>query len=321
MSSAGIQNRVAGAWPALPLENWIATRDTLHMWAQIAGKIRLEFASYVNHWWNSTLYVNARGLTTSSIPYGTGLFELQFDFIDHKLVIRSSSGSIKMVGLYPRSVADFYREVMATLHSLGIEAKIYHMPVEVADPIAFDQDETHASYDPEYVRRFWRILMSTAEVMQEFRGRFIGKCSPVHLFWGSFDLAVTRFSGRRAPERPEADAVTREAYSHECISAGFWTGSGNVAGPAFYSYTAPAPAALARVPVQPAKAFFSQQMGEFLLMYDDIRLLESPAHGLLDFLQSTYEAGANLAHWDREMLERRDWDAHRVYASGSNQVY
>jgi hypothetical protein len=318
MSSAGIENRAAGAWPALPLENWKDTRDTLHMWSQIAGKIRLEFAPYINHWWNSTLYVNARGLTTSSIPYGTDLFELQFDFIDQQLVIRSSRGSIKTVGLYPRSVADFYREVMATLHSLGIEAKIYHMPVEVPDPIAFDRDETHASYDPEYVRRFWRILMSTAEVMQEFRGRFIGKCSPVHLFWGSLDLACTRFSGRCAPDRPEADAVTREAYSHECISAGFWTGSGEVTGPAFYSYTAPAPVALARASVRPAKAFFNSRMGEFLLMYDDMRLAESPAHELLEFLQSTYEAGANLAHWDREALERRDWNGYRVYSSGSN---
>jgi hypothetical protein len=244
---------------------------------------------------------------------------MQFDFIDHKLVIRTSNGALKTIGLYPRTVADFYREVMSTLRALGIDAKIYHMPAEVPDPIAFDRDETHTSYDPEYVQRFWRILMSSAVVLSEFRGRFVGKCSPVHFFWGSFDLAVTRFSGRRAPERPGADAITREAYSHECISAGFWPGSGDVTQPAFYSYTAPVPEGLAREPVRPGKAFFSPQMGEFFLMYEDMRKTEEPGNALLEFLQSTYEAGANLAHWDREALERRDRDAHRVYTSGSGE--
>jgi hypothetical protein len=309
----------AGVWPALPLENWKDTRETLHMWTQIAGKIRLEFTPLVNHWWNATLYVNARGLTTSSIPYGGELFELQFDFIDHKLVIRTSTGAVKTIGLYPRTVADFYSEVMRTLGSLGIEAKIYPVPVEVPDPIAFERDETRSSYDPEYVERFWRILMSSAVVLSEFRGRFVGKCSPVQFFWGSFDLAVTRFSGRRAPERPGADAITREAYSHECISAGFWPGSGSVTQPAFYSYTAPAQEGIERKPVRPDKAFFSPQAGGFLLMYEDMRKAESPAAVLLEFLQSTYEAGADVMHWDREALERREWAGQRVHASGSGR--
>ncbi|MGE5645090.1 MAG: DUF5996 family protein [Acidobacteriota bacterium] len=308
MSSAGMLARTSEPWPPLPLENWKDTRDTLHMWTQIAGKLRLELTPLVNHYWNSTLYVNSRGLTTSAIPYRTELFNLQFDFIDHKLVVRTSAGATKTVGLYPRTVADFYREFMSTLGSLGIDAKIHTMPVEVPDPIAFDKDTTHKSYDREYVERFWRVLISCADVMEEFRARFIGKCSPVHFFWGSFDLAVTRFSGRRAPERPGADAVTREAYSHECISAGFWTGSGEVTEPAFYSYAAPAPEGYDRAEVHPGRAFYSPQLGEYLLMYDDVRNTGAPRDALLDFMQSAYEAGANLAHWDREALERRESD-------------
>jgi Family of unknown function (DUF5996) len=306
------------AWPALPLAEWKDTCDTLHMWAQIVGKIRLEFTPYINHWWNCTLYVNDRGLATSAIPYGTDLFGLQFDFLDHNLVVTTSRGELKKVRLYSRSVADFYREVMSVLRSVGIEAKLYHMPVEVPDPIPFEQDEVHASYDPEYVRRFWRILMSAGEVMTEFRGRFLGKSSPVHFFWGSFDLAVTRFSGRRAPERPGADPITREAYSHECISAGFWPGGGEVNGAAFYSYTAPAPDGLGSAPVRPSKAIYNRQLGEFLLMYDDVRSAESPRGALLEFMQSTYERGADLAHWDRDALERREWHGKGMHSPESD---
>jgi Family of unknown function (DUF5996) len=294
----------ADAWPALPLNAWSDTCDTLHMWTQIVGKIRLESTPFENHWWHSTLYVTHRGLTTSAIPYGTGLFEVRFDFIDHRLVIETSGGESRAVRLAPRTVADFYREAMAALGSLGIDIKIYHLPVEVPNPIPFDQDTVHAAYDPEYATRFWRILMSVSTVLREFRGRFIGKASPVHFFWGSFDLAASRFSGRRAPERPGADAVTREAYSHEVISAGWWPGGGGVSGPAFYAYAAPEPPGLAKAPVSPAQAFYSTQLSEFLLMYDDIRSAESPAAELLSFLESTYEAAAGLAHWDRESLER-----------------
>jgi Family of unknown function (DUF5996) len=318
MSLPRADARGAEVWPALPLEDWKDTRDTLHMWAQIVGKVRLEFAPYLNHWWNSTLYLTTRGLTTSPIPYGADLFEIQFDFLNHTLEISTSRGEARTVRLYPRAVADFYQETMSALHTAGIEAKIYHMPMEVPDPIPFDEDRTHASYNPDSVRRFWRILASSAEVMQEFRGGFIGKSSPVHFFWGSFDLAVTRFSGRRAPERPGADAIQREAYSHECISAGFWPGGGGVNGPAFYSYTAPAPEGLERAPVRPERAFYNQQLGEFLLMYDDVRSAESPRRALLDFLESTYEAGANLAHWDREALERTQGDVYKLHSSGSN---
>jgi hypothetical protein len=303
------------AWPSLPLDAWSDTSDTLHMCTQIVGKIRLALSPFENHWWHSTLYVGPRGLTTSAIPYGTGLFEIRFDFLDHNLVVETSNGATRIVRLSARPVAEFYRDVMATLASLGIDVKIYGVPVEVPHPIPFDQDLTHASYDPEYVRRFWRILMSASTVLREFRGRFTGKSSPVHFFWGSFDLAVTRFSGRRAPAREGADAVTREAYSHEAISAGFWPGGGGVKGPAFYAYAAPEPAGFARSPVRPAPAFYSSELSEFLLMYDDVRSAESPKADLLAFLESTYEAAANLAHWDRESLERRNRSDETMRAS------
>src|SRR5712692_1424530 len=263
-------------WPALPLESWKDTYATLHMWAQIVGKVRLALTPLVNHWWNVPLYVTARGLTTSAIPYGRGVFKIQFDFIDHILALQTNDGLINTLPLAPRSVAEFYREFLALLHSAGIHVKIWRMPVEIPNPIPFDEDRVHASYDPEYARRFWQILVSVDRVFEEFRSRFIGKCSPVHFFWGSFDFAVTRFSGRRAPERTGADVITREAYSHEVISVGFWPGGEEMKGAAFYAYAAPEPAGFGDRPVRPAKAFYSKQMNEFFLLYDDARAAESP---------------------------------------------
>jgi Family of unknown function (DUF5996) len=290
-------------WPDLPLAAWQDTYATLHMWTQVVGKVRLALTPLINHWWEVPLYVNARGLTTSAIPYGDRIFEVQFDFIDHKLTIQTSWGSSKTLALRPQSVADFYSEFMSALHALGIEVKIWTTPCEVPNPIPFEKDTQHASYDPEFAHRFWRILILCENIFQEFRAGFIGKSSPIHFFWGSFDLCVTRFSGRRAPERPGADPVTREAYSHEVISAGFWPGSGLDA-PAFYAYAAPEPAGFAAQPAQPAAAFYHPQMKEFLLMYDDVRRAPAPRQALLSFLQSTYDAGANLAHWDRKELEK-----------------
>ena len=290
-------------WPALPLEAWKDTYATLHMWAQIVGKVRLALTPRVNHWWNVPLYVDARGLTTSAIPYKNNVFEVRFDFVDHRLVIQTKNAQ-KSLPLVPRSVADFYREFMTLLQSAGVEVHIWKMPVEIPNPIRFDQDTVHASYDPEYAQRFWQILVSAERVLTEFRSRFIGKSSPVHFFWGSFDLAVTRFSGRRAPERPDADSIQREAYSHEASSVGFWPGGGEVPEAAFYSYMAPAPEGFGEARVRPEAAFYHAKLGEFLLRYEDVRKAASPSAALLDFCQSTYEAGANLAHWDRASLER-----------------
>ncbi|HSB10190.1 MAG TPA: DUF5996 family protein [Blastocatellia bacterium] len=289
-------------WPELPVAEWLETYSTLHMWTQIVGHIRMVLTPLVNHWWNSALYVTARGLTTSPIPYGVRTFEIDFDFIGHQLVIRTSDGAVDSLELRPRSVADFYDEVMKTLSSHGIEVRIHGKPDEVADPIPFAEDHKHASYDSEYANRFWRILVQADRVFKQFRSSFIGKCSPVHFFWGSFDLAVTRFSGRLAPERPGADSITREAYSHEVISHGFWPGGGAVPSPVFYSYTAPAPAGLDKEPIHPG--FYSTEMSEFILPYDDLRRSPSPDESLLGFMQSTYEAGARLANWDRASLER-----------------
>lgn len=291
-------------WPALPLASWKDTCATLHMWTQIVGKVRLRLTPLVNHWWNVPLYVTARGLTTSRIPYPERPFELRFDFLEHQLVLETSDGTVKTLPLEPRSVADFYQDCMAMLRSAEIDVNIWKMPVEVPDPIPFDQDRVHAAYDRERVETFWRILLSVDAVFQQFRSEFIGKASPVHFFWGSFDLAVTRFSGRRAPERPGADAITREAYSHEVSSVGFWPGSGDMAGPAFYSYAAPEPQGFREAAVRPVKAGYDRQLSEFLLMYDDVRNSESPRGALLDFCRSTYEAGARLGHWDRSALER-----------------
>jgi len=300
---------VADPWPALPLEAWRDTYTTLHMWTQIVGKIRLALTPAVNHWWHVPLYVTARGLDTSPIPYGGGYFQITFDFSDHVLVIACSNGRTEGIELAPRSVADFYATLMKTLAALGIEVRIWPMPVEVPNPVRFTEDRRHASYDREPVRRLWQILLQSDAVFKDFRGRFIGKCSPVHFFWGSFDLAVTRFSGRRAPERPDVDPITREAYSHEVVSHGFWPGgtwpgAGEITKPVYYSYTSPAPAGLATAPIRPAKAFYGEQLSEFILPYDEVRSAASPAQVLLEFMQSTYEAGATLAGWDRGALER-----------------
>lgn len=293
-------------WPSLPLKEWQDTYATLHMWSQIVGKIRLSQTPLVNHWWNTTLYLTSRGLTTSPVPNNTGTFQMDFDFIDHRLLFNTSDGLTKSLALAARSVADFYGDVMDTLGSLGIAVHIHARPDEVAEPIPFDEDRKHVSYDAEYANRFWRMLVQADRVFKQFRSRFIGKCSPVHFFWGSFDLAVTRFSGRPAPERPGADAITREAYSHEVISHGLWPGGGAVESPMFYSYTAPAPPGLENASIEPSAAFYSTEMSEFFLPYDEVRKSDSPDRSLLEFMQSTYEAGARLANWDRASLERSE---------------
>ncbi|MGC1830301.1 MAG: DUF5996 family protein [Candidatus Acidiferrales bacterium] len=292
------------AWPALPLAEWKDTCDTLHMWTQIVGKVRLELSPHLNQWWEVPLYVSARGLTSSPIPCPRGIFEVEFDFIDHKLEIVTSWNETRTIRLFTRTVAGFYREFMSALESAGIEVKIWPMPVEVPNPIRFDQDVTHARYDPAYANRFWRILVTLSSIFKIFRARFIGKASPVQFFWGSFDMAVTRFSGRRAPERPGADSITREAYSHEEISAGWWPGSGDCQAPAFYAYAAPEPAGFRESPIRPKEAFYDAKLGEFLLLYDEVRRAGDPKAMVTDFLESTYDAGATLGNWDRAALEK-----------------
>lgn len=294
----------AEGWPALPLESWKETCATLHLWTQMAGKVRMALTPRVNHWWNVPLYVGARGLSTSRIPYGQGGFELRFDFVTHELVLETHAGEVRALALQPKTVADFYAEFCGLLRDAGIAVKIWKMPVEIPDAIPFDRDRVHGAYDRAAVEKFWRILQTVDAVLNEFRARFIGKCSPVHFFWGSFDLAVTRFSGRAAPERPGADVVTREAYSQEVSSVGFWPGSGTVNDAAFYSYMAPAPEGFSAAQVRPPAAFYDRNLGEFLLMYDEVRRSAEARATLLEFCQSTYEAGANLAHWDRAALER-----------------
>jgi hypothetical protein len=296
-------------WPSLPLQAWSDTCATLHMWMQIVGKIRLAQCPWVNHSWHVTLYVTARGLTTLPIPYGTRTFQIDFDFIDHLLTIQSSDGSMGSFPLQPQSVAAFYTRLMEEMGRLDLHVSVHKKPNEVPDAIAFDQDEAHAAYDREYANRFWRILVQADRVLKKFRARFIGKCSPVHFFWGAPDLAVTRFSGRRAPEHPGGipnlpDRVTREAYSHEVSSCGFWPGGGPIPYPAFYSYAYPEPIGFSQAPVKPDAAFYSTDLREFILAYDTVRLSESPDDTLLDFLQTTYEGAANLAKWDRSSLER-----------------
>jgi hypothetical protein len=297
-----------GDWPALPLQAWRDTYDTLHMWTQIVGKVRLALTPLVNHWWNVTLRVTSRGLTSGAMPCGGRDLEILFDFLEHDLVITSSDGRRKRMPLIPRSVADFYGEFMESLRAIDADVRIWPTPVEVSDPVPFPQDRQHAAYDPQYVTRLWRILGLTQAVFEEFRAHFIGKCSPVHFFWGSFDLAVTRFSGRRAPPRPGADQVTREAYSHECISHGFWPGGssfGNeVAEPIYYSYTAPEPPGIRQEQIRPTAARFDPRLSEFILPYDDVRNASLPPQVLMDFLQTTYEAGARHAGWNRAELER-----------------
>ena len=298
----------ADPWPELPTSAWRETFATLHLWTQIVGKIRVARAPWLNHSWHVALYVTTSGLTTSPIPDGTRTFQIDFDFIDHDLRISTSSGATRRLALPGHSVASFYTAVMATLAELGIHIAIDEMPNELPDPIRFSDDDQHASYDPDAVRRWLQILVNADRVFKQFRTGFLGKASPVHFFWGSFDLAVTRFSGRRAPRHPGgvphlSDAVACEAYSHEVSSAGFWPGSGAIDYPAFYSYAYPEPAGFRAARVAPEPAFFSEALGEFILPYDAVRTAADPDQLLLAFLQSTYEAAAEAAKWDRETLE------------------
>lgn len=296
--------------PELPIAAWEDTKTTLHMWMQIVGKVRLALSPQVNHWWEAPFYLTARGLTTSPIPYDAGVFEVDFDFIDHSLIIRTSAGATRAFALRPQSVAEFYREFLETLHALAIDVNIWPVPVEIPDPIPFEDDTLHASYDAEYANRFWRALLWADCGMKQFRGRFIGKHSPVHFFWGSFDLASTRFSGRRAPVRqwpPGLGRIMREAYSHEVSSVGFWPGGAGYEA-AFYAYHTPEPAGYRTAAVQPSAAYFDANMGEYLLPYAAVRASATPDANLLAFLQSTYEAGATLAGWDRAELERETHD-------------
>ena len=295
-------------WPELPTAAWRETYATLHLWTQIIGKIRLARSPWLNHSWHVTLYVTARGLTTSPIPDGVRTFQIDFDFIDHTLRISASDGATRQLALAGQSVASFYAAVMTALAELGIHVAIDDMPSELSDPIRFSEDTQHASYDPDAVQRFHQILVNVDRVFKQFRTGFLGKASPVHFFWGSFDLAVTRFSGRRAPRHPGgvphlSDAVACEAYSHEVSSAGFWPGSGAIDYPAFYSYAYSEPAGFRSTPVRPDAAFFSETLGEFILPYDAVRTAAQPEQALLEVLQSTYDAAANAAKWDRDALE------------------
>jgi hypothetical protein len=295
-------------WPELPTAAWRATYETLHLWTQIVGKIRLARAPWLNHSWHVALYVTARGLTTSPIPDGARTFQIDFDFIDHALRISTSDGATRQFAFAGKSVASFYATVMASLAELGISIAIDEMPNELPEPMRFSEDHQHAAHDPDAVGRFFQILFNADRVFKQFRTGFLGKASPVHFFWGSFDLAVTRFSGRRAPRHPGgvphlSDDVACEAYSHEVSSAGFWPGSGAIDYPAFYSYAYPEPAGFRTAPLRPDAAFFSDTLGEFILPYDAVRTAVQPDQALLEFLQSTYEAAANAAKWDRDALE------------------
>jgi hypothetical protein len=297
-------------WPALPFNEWQDTAATLHMWLQIVGKIRLSFTPWTNHSWHVTLYVTSRGLTTSPIPDKFHTFEIRFDFIDHELRVVKSDGAVRVLKLLPQSVAQFYRELMNTLREIGIPAQINLLPNEIADPIPFDRDEQHRSYDAEYANRFWRVLVQADRVFKEFRSRFCGKCSPVHLFWGAPDLAVTRFSGRPAPPHPGGiphmpDAITREAYSQEVSSLGFWAGNAAMPAPIFYSYAYPEPPGFAQAQMKPASASYNSQLREWTLPYDSVRTAASPDETLLQFAQSTYDAASLLGKWDRAALEEK----------------
>ena len=298
----------SNAWPALPFTEWQDTATTLHMWTQIVGKIRLTLSPWTNHSWHVTLYVTSRGLTTSPIPYGASIFEIRVDFIDHELRVLKSDGAIRVLKLGPQSVAKFYGDVMNALAEMELPVKINVIPNEIQDPIPFDEDEEHRSYDPEYANRFWHVLVQSDRVFKEFRSHFCGKCSPVHFFWGSFDLAVTRFSGRPAPPHPGGiphlpDAVTREAYSQEVSSLGFWPGNAAAPTPIFYSYAYPEPPGFKEAKVQPAAAFYEPNFREFMLPYDVVRTAERPDEVLLDFAQSTYDAASMLGKWDRAALQ------------------
>jgi uncharacterized protein DUF5996 len=297
-------NRCPGPWPALPLEAWRPTCETLHMWTQVVGKVCLALVPPLNHFWNIAFRLTPRGLATPTLPAGPHTLGLTFDFVEHQLDLQRSDGVRQRVPLEPMTVAEFYRRVMEALERVGVPVRIWTTPVEVPSPIRFEEDTVHRSYDPAAAATFWHILLAMTPVLEGFRGRFVGKSSPVHFFWGSFDLAVTRFSGRRAPERPGADPITREAYSHEVISHGFWPGSGAVQEPAFYAYAAPWPPGLEAVKPRPAPAFYSKDLAEFILPYEAIRTSADPSEPLLEFLTSTYDAAADLARWERGALER-----------------
>jgi len=286
----------AGIFPELPLEKWQDTKTTLHMWTQVIGKVRLALTPRENQWWNVPLYVTSRGLTTSAMPYELRVVQIDFDFINHRLDISSDDGRTESIALEPRSVADFYNQVMRALGRLGIDVRIWTMPVEVPDPVPFEKDERHG-YDAEYANRFWQVLVQLDRVFTEFRSRFTGKCSPVHFFWGSFDLAVTRFSGKPANPKPGADFITRLSYNAELSSVGWWAGGGAINGPAFYSYTFPEPEGFAQQKVGPSGAYYNDKLHEFILMYDDVRASNGPDAAILEFAQSTYEAGARLQGW------------------------
>lgn len=308
-------NRMA-VWPDLPLDGWEETHDTLHMWTQVVGKVRLMQAPLLNHWWDVPLHVTSRGLTTTPIPHGTRTFEIDFDFIEHGLEIRTSEGERSVLPLESRSVAAFYAEVMDRLEGLGVPVRIRTNPVEVQDAIPFDENEVHGTYDPEAVNRFWRAVLQSDRVLKRFRARFLGKSSPVHFFWGSFDMAATRFSGRAAPEHPGGipnmpDWATREAYSHEVWSGGWWPGKG-LGEPAFYGYAYPAPSGFAEADPGVDEAYYSEEVGEFLLPYDAVRTADDPDGRLLAFMQATYEAAADLGRWDRDALERTRSDHERL---------
>lgn len=293
-------------WPSLPFSEWENTCDTVHMWTQIVGKTRMVLEPKWNHWWHVVLYVTPVGLTTSSMPYRGSAFEVEFDFVAHQLTISMSDGRRHTIPLYARSVADFYKEYMSALGSLGIEIRINRTPKEFDDTTPFDEDRHHASYDQDYVERFRRVLIGADRALKKLHTPFVGKCSPVHFFWGSFDLAVTRFSGRRAPDQPNADVMTREGYSHEVISFGFWPGDRKFRNAAFYSYTAPSPEGFANEKLRPQSARWNAQLGVFVLDYEDVRTAPAPEAAILDFCNSAYEAGARLAKWDRAALERSE---------------
>jgi hypothetical protein len=298
-----IANVSDDVWPALPYDAWKDTYATLHMWTQVVGKVALAQAPPINHSWAIALQVTSRGLSTRALPYGNRSFTIEFDFVDHELIIQASDGGTRILALAPQSVADFYRNVMGMLSDLALPVAIWPMPVEIPSPIRFDEDRLHASYDPQYANRFWRILVHSAHVLDSARSHFIGKSSPVHFFWGSFDLAVTRFSGRPAPPR-EGPAFAREAYSHEVISHGFWPGSGPLPEAAFYAYAAPEPSGFKEARVEPAGAYYHSELGEFILPYEAVRSAVDPEASIRMFVDSTYSQAADLAEWDRDALER-----------------
>jgi hypothetical protein len=290
-------------WPALPYEAWKDTYATLHMWMQVVGKVALAQSPPVNHSWAIAMQITPRGVSTRTLPHGPRTFSIEFDFLDHQLAIRASDGAVRTLALAPRSVADFYRDVMAALDDMALPVKIWPMPVEIPAPIRFDRDTVHAAYDPVYANRFWRILLQVERALNEARCQFVGKCSPVHFFWGAMDLAVTRFSGRPAPPR-EGPAFMQDAYSREVISHGFWPGSGPLLEPAFYAYAVPEPPGLKAAPVQPAAAFYHGELGEFILPYEAVRSAADPDRAIRVFVDSTYDQAASLAGWDRATLER-----------------